>query len=115
MDALRTPSGHAVHYGRCAKENDALCTRANQDDLWFHVSEYPGSHCLLVLPAASPPVSKGDLLYVATLAKQRSKAKLLPRVAVHYCPFRQLDIDWDSRKRRAGEVVIRGESRVVWV
>ena len=110
----QTPSGHTVLYGRSAKENDELCRNAMENDIWFHVSGFPGSHCLILIQNDSPPVLKCDLQFVASLAKLRSKAKLLPKVSVDYCPFKNVYIDWDNRKRHAGEVMIR-QSRALWV
>ncbi len=75
--------GYTVLVGRDNRENDVLTFKiAGQRDLWFHVSQSPGSHVVLLKgdPKENPP--KEAILEAAALAAFHSKAKHGGKVAV---------------------------------
>jgi predicted ribosome quality control (RQC) complex YloA/Tae2 family protein len=68
-------NGFKILVGKDSKENDYLThTVAKATDIFFHVSDFPGSHVILV----SEPdrvVLMEDLIDAARLAHKNSKAK----------------------------------------
>ncbi len=84
-----TSDGYVVLAGRGAKENDELTFKfASPYDLWFHVSDYSGSHVLLLKKnkKKDPPFS--SILEAAEIAAYYSKA---PKGDV-------IDVRWTERK-----------------
>jgi predicted ribosome quality control (RQC) complex YloA/Tae2 family protein len=39
--------GYNIHYGRNAKENWAILDNAEDDDIWFHINDFPSAHIIL--------------------------------------------------------------------
>lgn len=76
--------GYTVLVGRDNKENDRLTFKiAGQRDFWFHVSQSPGSHVVLLRdPKDDPP--KEALLEAAAIAAWHSKARNASKVPVNY-------------------------------
>lgn len=78
-----TDSGKMIMVGKNNKQNDYLTLRlADNDDLWFHTKEIPGSH--VVLKCAGQNVEEQDIVQAATLASYYSKAKMSQNVPVDY-------------------------------
>ena len=66
--------GYKVLIGRDSKSNDYLTTiMAEDDDLWMHVKDHPGSHVLIQVRDRLVPNEVKQ--QVAELAVQNSKAK----------------------------------------
>jgi predicted ribosome quality control (RQC) complex YloA/Tae2 family protein len=40
-------NGYNVYYGRNAKENWELIDNCEENDIWFHIDDYPSSHVIL--------------------------------------------------------------------
>lgn len=69
---LKTSRGAQIFVGRNAKENTFLsCTFANPDDIFLHVSDFPGSHVIL----RGDNLSIEDIKEAAMIAAHFSKAK----------------------------------------
>jgi predicted ribosome quality control (RQC) complex YloA/Tae2 family protein len=67
--------------GKNNKQNDDLTTKkANKNDLWFHVKDFPGSHTILFCEEKEVPDE--DMLQAAGIAAFYSKAKNSDKVAV---------------------------------
>ena len=77
-------NGFTILVGRNSRENVYLSTvYAKDSDIFFHVSDYPGSHVILEVSEGSAPL-KDDLLDAGSLAVHYSKAKKA-LVKVDYC------------------------------
>lgn len=69
---FKSKNGFEILVGKNAKENSYLThSVANEDDLFFHVSDFPGSHVIL---RASNPANE-DIQEAAQLAVHFSQAK----------------------------------------
>ncbi len=77
--------GMQILVGKSSKDNDTLTFKtAKNDDFWFHVAGYAGSHVVLKNPAklsTPPPLS---FIEAAQLAAYFSQARNAPKVEVHY-------------------------------
>ncbi len=72
------------YLGKDAKSNDYLTfNMADDDDIWFHVKGYPGSHGVLKIKGQLP--MKETLKEAAKLVKKNSKASNLDSATVVYC------------------------------
>ena len=73
-----------LHYkvllGENAEDNESLLARSRPKDLWFHLSDFPSAHCILVYN--EDPPDDDVVLFCAGLVKRHSKHKAAPRVAV---------------------------------
>lgn len=76
--------GFIVYQGRDAISNDILTFQwTDDDDLWFHVTGSPGSHCVIKIKDKLP--TEITIKKVAELAKKNSKAKTQDKATVIYC------------------------------
>jgi len=85
---IESPSGFAVTYGRNNRENDEVRRAASSGDLWFHVKNVPGSH--VILHTGGAEASGEDIEFAAALAASNSAAKTGGKVAVDYCPVKNV-------------------------
>ncbi len=77
-----TSGGYRLLVGRNNTQNDYLTFKvATKGDLWFHVKDMPGSHCVLLCDGEEP--SEVDYTEAASVAAYHSKATSAP-VAVDY-------------------------------
>jgi len=84
-----TVGSYTVLVGKNNVQNDELtCKIAHAKDIWFHTKEIHGSHCILQLPAGSPPPTQDILYTCACIAAYYSKGKHSSSVPVDYCPVK---------------------------
>lgn len=75
--------GNLIIVGKNNKQNDYLTLRlADNEDLWFHTKNIPGSH--VVLKCAGKKIDDSEILEAATLAAYYSKARMSANVPVDY-------------------------------
>ena len=73
-----------VYMGRNAESNDFLTfNKSNNNDIWFHTKDYPGSHIVLSIKNSYP--TEDALYFAASIAKKYSKGKNKDNVKVVYC------------------------------
>lgn len=84
-----TKDGFTVLVGRNNRQNDRLTMKlANNNDVWFHVKNIPGSHTVLVTDGKSP--TPAAMEEAATLAALHSRAKDSAQVPVDYTQVRNV-------------------------
>lgn len=84
-----TRDGFTVLVGRNNRQNDRLTMKlANNNDVWFHVKNIPGSHTVLVTDGKSP--TPAAMEEAATLAALHSRAKDSAQVPVDYTQVRNV-------------------------
>ena len=72
--------------GKDSRSNDLLTTKyASQNDLWFHIRGFSGSHTILKRHSKDAPVPKEFIEYAASIAAYYSKARNAGTVPVAYC------------------------------
>ncbi len=105
-----SPNGLSIWVGRNNWQNDQLTFRLAQDqDLWFHAQEIPGSHVLLRLPPGGVP-EESDLQTTANLAAYFSRARLSDQVPVVYTHPTHV---YKPKGSRPGMVIYKHET-VIW-
>lgn len=78
-----------VLVGRNNKQNDKLTLKvANNNDLWFHTKDIPGSHTILVTDGREP--TEAAILDAARLAAAHSRGKASSQVPVDYAQVRNV-------------------------
>jgi len=76
------PSGRLVLVGRSSRGNEFLLRqKADKEDLWFHVKDWPGAHVLLRTAGRTPPPPE-DLEFAAALTVTFSGARGKGKVEV---------------------------------
>lgn len=76
--------GFTVYVGKDAKSNDYLTFNIAEDsDLWFHASGFPGSHVVIKVQNNLP--TEVVIKKVAELAKKYSKGSKESNIKVVYC------------------------------
>ncbi len=82
-----TSDGFTVLVGRNNRQNDRLTLKtANNNDIWFHAKNIPGSHTVLVTEGKEP--TETAMVEAAQLAAQHSRAKDSAQVPVDYTQIR---------------------------
>jgi len=78
--------GYEILVGRAARDNDYLSFKvARPNDLWFHASDYPGSH-VVVRNATRKEIPHRTVIEAAQLAAYSSDARNDAKVVVRYTP-----------------------------
>lgn len=104
----RTANGLAILAGQSDISNDELTFRvAKQNDLWFHIHGFPGSHVVLVTGDGEP--AKTDIEEAAGIAVYHSKMRNGGMVDVSYCYARDVHKPAGAKD---GSVNIKNEKRV---
>ena len=84
---FKTSDGFTVLVGRNNRQNDKLTMKdANNNDIWFHTKNIPGSHTVLVTDGKAP--TETAMEEAAVLAAQHSRAKDSAQVPVDYTQIR---------------------------
>ncbi len=87
--SFTTQDGFTVLVGRNNRQNDRLTMKlANNNDIWFHTKNIPGSHTVLVTEGREP--SPKAMEEAAILAAQHSRAKDSAQVPVDYTQIRHV-------------------------
>ena len=75
--------GFLIYVGKNNKQNDEITFKiAEPNDIWFHVKNIPGSHCLI--KTEGKKVSDSTIEFAAQIAAAYSKAKNETLVSVDY-------------------------------
>lgn len=84
-----TSDGFTVLVGRNNRQNDKLTLKtANNNDIWFHTKNIPGSHTVLVTEGKAP--TETAMTEAAQLAALHSRAKDSAQVPVDYTQIRNV-------------------------
>lgn len=84
-----TKNGFEVLVGRSNTQNDELTFKtAYKSDIWLHVKDIHGSHCILKTGGAEP--DDEDIVEAAQLAAYFSQGRLETRTLVDYCAVRNV-------------------------
>lgn len=86
---FESPNGFLILVGRNNRQNDKLTKSANNNDLWFHTKNSPGSHTVLVTDGRVP--EEMDLKCAATLAAQHSRVGDSSAIPVDYTQVRYVN------------------------
>ncbi len=101
----RSPEGLLIIVGMDDRSNDQLSLKvADQNDLWFHVAGFPGSHVVLRCGGETP--DKASVEMAAQLAAWYSKMRKGGTVSVSCCQARNVS---KPHKAPPGTVSIRKE------
>ena len=92
--------------GKNAKDNDKLFDEAEDDDIWFHLDEYPSAHLWI----KNQSLSKQELYRVGLVLKQKSKYKKENNVRIVYTTKSNL-----RKTKKLGEVEIIGKAQYLRV
>lgn len=78
-----TKSGKTILVGRDSRDNNYLTLKvAEPDDLFFHATDFAGSHVILQLNGEDP--SRDEIVEASTIAAYYSKGKNKKAVKVDY-------------------------------
>lgn len=111
VKTFESRSGLKILVGQDDKSNDYLSLRvAHPNDLWFHVNGFPGSHVVLRCGEAGLEPDKESVMEAAGLAAWFSKMRNAGKVAIHYCPARQVS---KPGRAKAGTVTIGRARKLV--
>ena len=86
---FRSSAGLRILVGRNNRQNDKLTLKtANNNDIWFHTKNIPGSHTVLVTQGRQP--TETAMEQAAQLAALHSRAKDSSQVPVDYTQIRHV-------------------------
>jgi len=96
-----TANGYTVLAGRNSRQNDVLTMRiAEEDDLWFHAKNIPGSHVILFTKGTQPP--EEDMLQAAILAASLCRVKNSGKIPIDYVKRKYI---WKANGAKPGMVL----------
>lgn len=87
--------------GLDAEANDYIRSQSSKDHYWFHVENYPGSHCILKTEDLSK-LSMEDLSLIASLLRDYSKLEIL-EIPILYTQLKNVK----GLKGTKGEVIVK--------
>jgi len=82
------PDDFTVCVGRNNRQNDRLTKTSNNNDIWFHTKNIPGSHTVLITEGREP--TERAMEFAAALAAKHSRAKDSAKVPVDYTQIRHV-------------------------
>lgn len=101
-----------VWVGKNSQANDLLTTKySTQNDLWFHIRDYSGSHTVMKRKNKKLDFPKNYISIAASIAAYYSKAKNAGTVAVAYCEKKYVK----KRKGMKEGTVIMEREKVIFV
>ena len=104
---IKLNAGYEVWVGKDSVSNDLLTMKyAKQNDLWFHVSGYSGSHTVLKIPEETETVPKEIITSAASICAYYSKARNSKKVKVSYTKAKYVQ---KYKGAESGSVVIKNE------
>lgn len=87
--SFTSSDGFTILVGRNNRQNDRLTMKlANNNDIWFHTKNIPGSHTVLVTDGREP--TNTAMEEAAVLAARHSRAKGSSQVPVDYTQVRNV-------------------------
>lgn len=89
LKKYQSSDGFTIYAGKNNKQNDYLTLKlANNDDLWFHTKDLPGTHVVIV--KAGRKVPQQTLDEAAIIAAYNSKGKMSSNVPVDYTQIKNV-------------------------
>ena len=104
---IEKPNQTRIYIGKNNKQNDYIISKLAQDeDLWFHTKDCPGSHVLLKTQIVTDEL----ILECAKLAKENSQGKNSSKIGVIYTKRKYLR---KPPKANLGYVTYKNEKEIV--
>ncbi len=92
--------------GDNAKENHLLIDDSDPNDWWFHLDNYPSSHCIVETNELNNQLT----IYAAQLVKEYSKYKNHKNVGVKYLQIKNI-----KKTKNPGEVKLLKKGNIIIV
>lgn len=83
---------YKIRVGVSAQDNWNIIDNSEENDIWFHVDDYPSCHVVLSIDDMNKP-PKSVIKYCATLCKQGSKVKNSKNVKIIYTEIKNVQKD----------------------
>lgn len=78
--------------GRSAKENWQIIDGSSENDVWFHLDDYPSSHIILKTENTDiKDFNKQTLIHCASLCKEHSKYSNIKNISVIYTKIKNVN------------------------
>lgn len=106
-----TEDGSAIACGETASENEQLCRRASQRDIWFHLDGQPSPHVVLQVTAKSG-AARDSIHDAQQVVKYFSKAREAPSAKVIFIPAKEVS---GSKETKTGSVALKKQPTKVSV
>lgn len=107
---FKIADGFEVWVGKDSSANDLLSMKyTSQNDLWFHVHGYSGSHTVLKSQEEVDSIPKDVIKTAASIAAYYSKAKNAGSVLVSYTKAKNVQ---KYRGAKSGSVTIKNEKNI---
>ena len=90
MKILSFNDKYTIKIGQNEKENQNLLEICNQNDTWFHLSEFSSPH--LIINVDFNLLSKKDIYQIAVILKQNTKYKKENNISIDYTLRKNLQL-----------------------
>lgn len=105
-----TSAIYTIKVGEIAQDNWDIIGDASQNDIWFHVENFPSCHVVLKVPGKIKDVHKSVYKYCASLCKEGSKQKNAKCISIIYTEIKNVTID---KKGSVGSVFSRKTKKIM--
>ena len=95
-----------LRLGDNAKENHILIDDADPNDWWFHLNNYPSSHCIV----ETDNLNNELIIYASQLVKEHSKYKTHKKIGVTYLQIKNI-----KKTKNPGEVKLLTKGNIILV
>jgi predicted ribosome quality control (RQC) complex YloA/Tae2 family protein len=107
---FKLADGFEVWVGKDSSANDLLSMKyTSQNDFWFHVHGYSGSHTVLKAPEDVELIPKEIIKTAASIAAYYSKAKNARNILVSYTKAKNVQ---KYKGAKSGSVTIKNEKNI---
>ena len=99
---------YTFRIGKNSKENDDIIETSKNDDIWFHLTDYPSCHGVIDCPMKD--LTSKIIFICASNIKNNTKFKKIKNIIVSY-----IEIENVSRTSVSGQVILKKNPRKIKV
>lgn len=97
----------AILIGTNARENWRIIDSSEDDDIWFHLKDYPSCHVIVQL---KKEINSTEILEISKLViENTNKYKNVKNLKISYCLIK----DITKNKNKVGSVFIKNEKTIL--
>jgi predicted ribosome quality control (RQC) complex YloA/Tae2 family protein len=81
-----------ITIGKNANHNHSIILEADDEDIWFHLEDYPSSHVIVSNKYNNGQLTRSELKFCGRICKTRSKYSQCSKIKVNYTKIKNIKI-----------------------
>ena len=102
-----TFTNNTIKIGENQEDNSDIIKKSKQNDIWFHLAEFPSCHVIMSADSKHA-ITKKMIVYCANLVKENSRYKNLKNLRVNYCQIKNI-----KKTDTKGKVKIKSQANTI--